>query len=176
MAINFNQVKPGDILLSLEMNRRTLCPIMETCKVIRVSKEFTDRVGSNFGRLVKLEVTDSTQETYEVTLEAETNGSIFDKVFYSTSPDIIYQELQVQRHRAKAILDNKSKYELCVEECDKYMAVLVPPQKPEPVNNIPDKDTLQNLIQQEISKSLDPMKNMVTQMYESLMPSPTKSE
>lgn len=175
MAVNFNQVKPGDIILSLEMNRRTLCPIMETCKVIRVSKEYTDRVGSNFGRLVKLEVTDSTQETYEVTLEAETNGSIFDKVFYSTSPDLIYQELQVQRQKAKSILDNKSKYELCIEECDKYMDFLVPPQKPEPVNNIADKDTLQSLIQQEISKSLDPMKTMVTQMYESLIP-PAKSE
>ena len=175
MAINFNQVKPGDIILSLEMNRRTLCPIMETCKVIRVSKEYTDRVGSNYGRLVKLEVTDSTQETYEVTLEAETNGSIFDKVFYSTSPDLIYQELQVQRQRAKAILDNKSKYELCIEECDKYMDFLVPPSKPEPVNNIADKDTIQSLIQQEISKSIDPMKTMVTQMYESLIP-PAKSE
>lgn len=175
MATNFNQVKPGDIILSLEMNRRTLCPIMETCKVIRVSKEYTDRVGSNYGRLVKLEVTDSTQETYEVTLEAETNGSIFDKVFYSTSPDLIYQELQVQRQKAKAILDNKSKYELCIEECDKYMDFLVPPSKPEPVNNIADKDTIQSLIQQEISKSLDPMKTMVTQMYESLIP-PAKSE
>lgn len=175
MATNFNQVKPGDIILSLEMNRRTMCPIMETCKVIRVSKEYTDRVGSNYGRLVKLEVTDSTQETYEVTLEAETNGSIFDKVFYSTSPDLIYQELQVQRQRAKAILDNKSKYELCIEECDKYMDFLAPPSKPEPVNNIADKDTLQSLIQQEISKSLDPMKTMVTQMYESLIP-PAKPE
>lgn len=175
MAVNFNQVKPGDIILSLEMNRRTLCPIMETCKVIRVSKEYTDRVGSNFGRLVKLEVTDSTQETYEVTLEAETNGSIFDKVFYSTSPDLIYQELQVQRQKAKAILDNKSKYELCIEECDKYMDFLVPPSKPEPVNTIADKDTIQSLIQQEINKSLDPMKTMITQMYESLIP-PAKSE
>ena len=172
--MKFNELQPGDAILSLEMNRRTLCPILEVCKVIRVSKEFTDRVGNSFGRLVKLEITDSTQESYEVTLEADTNGSIFDRVFYSTSPEIVFQEVQIQKQRAQSTIDNMSKYKLCVEECDKIMLKLAPKdsnnQAPQ---NAPDLD---KLVQEAVSKHIAPVSEMVKTLYDSLLSTSSKTE
>lgn len=171
--MKFKEVQPGDIILGLEMNRRTLCPTLEVCKVLRVSKEFTDRVGNSFGRLVKIELVDSTQESYEVVLEADTEGSIYDKVFYSTSPEAVFQEVQVQKQRAQATIDNISKYKLCVEECDKIMLRLAPQDHAQAQSNMPDID---RLVQEAVNKQLAPVSEMVKTIYDSLMPSTNKPE
>ena len=162
----FKEVQPGDIILGLEMNRRTLCPILEACRVIKVGKEFTDRVGGSYGRLIKLELIDSTQESYEVILEAETSGSIYDKIFYSTSPEAIFQEVQVQKQRAQATIDNMSKYKLCVEECDKIMLRLSPQDHTPSAPNVPNLD---KMVQEAVSKQIGPMSEMVKTLYDSLV-------
>lgn len=171
--MKFKEVQPGDIILGLEMNRRTLCPTLEVCKVLRVSKEFTDRVGNSFGRLVKIELVDSTQESYEVVLEADTEGSIYDKVFYSTSPEAVFQEVQVQKQRAQATIDNISKYKLCVEECDKIMLRLAPQDHAQAKSNMPDID---RLVQEAVNKQLAPVSEMVKALHDSLVSSPNKPE
>ena len=175
MAKNFKDVQPGDLVLSLEMNRRTLLPLMEVCRVMRIGKEFTDKVGSGYGRLIKVELADSTQETFEVVLESETNTSIYDKVVYSTSPEVIYQEVGIQKQKAKAVIENLSKYKLCIEECDKIQLKLAPPeevQKPQG-SSLTNQD-IQDMIKREIEASLTPMTDMVTKMYNSLMPNEPK--
>lgn len=171
--MKFKEVQPGDIVLGLEMNRRTLCPTLEICKVIRVGKEFTDRVGSSFGRLIRIELVDSTQESYEVVLESDTDGSIYDKVFYSTSPEAIFQEVQVQKQRAQATIDNINKYKLCVEECDKILLRLAPQDHVQTTSNIPDID---RLVQEAVNKQISPMNEMIKTLYNSLMASPNKPE
>lgn len=171
--MKFKEVQPGDIILGLEMNRRTLCPTLEVCKVLRVSKEFTDRVGNSFGRLVKIELVDSTQESYEVVLEADNEGSIYDKVFYSTSPEAVFQEVQVQKQRAQATIDNINKYKLCVEECDKIMLKLAPKDHAQAQSNIQDID---RLVQEAVNKQLAPVSEMVKTLYDSLTSSPNKPE
>lgn len=175
MATKFNELKPGDLILSLEMNRRTLCPILEPCKVLKVSKEFTDRVGNTYGRLVKLEIMDSTQESFEVTLEAESNGSIYDRVFYSTSPEDVYQELQLQKQKAQSVIDNIPKYKLCIEECDKAMMRIAPPENNSPSKGISTQDIEQH-IQSVISKQLEPVNQMVKTLYNSLVSGESKPE
>lgn len=171
--MKFKEVQPGDIVLGLEMNRRTLCPTLEICKVLRVGKEFTDRVGSSFGRLIRIELVDSTQESYEVVLESDTDGSIYDKVFYSTSPEAIFQEVQVQKQRAQATIDNISKYKLCVEECDKILLKLAPQDHVQTTSNIPDID---RLVQEAVNKQISPMNEMIKTLYNSLISSPDKPE
>ena len=171
--MKFKEVQPGDIVLGLEMNRRTLCPTLEICKVIRVGKEFTDRVGSSFSRLVRIELVDSTQESYEVVLESDTDGSIYDKIFYSTSPEAIFQEVQVQKQRAQATIDNINKYKLCVEECDKILLKLAPRDHVQTTSNIPDID---RLVQEAVNKQISPMNEMIKTLYNSLMASPNKPE
>jgi len=168
-ARTFKELNPGDLIMSLEMNRRTLCPIVEVCKVIRIGKEYSDRVGQSYGRLINLELTDSLQESFEVALESEVDTSIFDRVVYSTSPEVIYRELQIQKQKAKSFLDNRSKYELCIEECDKAMMKIAPQEAAKPTADFTTPD-IQALIKKEIENSINPINKMVSEMYQSLMP------
>ena len=170
MALKFNEVKPGDIILSLEMDRRSLCPILEACKILRVGKEFTDKVGSSFGRLIKLEVIDSTQESHEIIIESDSIVSVYDRVIYSTSPEEIYQELQVQKHKAQSIIDNTPKYELCVAECEKAMQQIYPKQSDS--NQVIPDTNLEQVINEAVKKQLDPINNMVKTLYDNLVSEP----
>lgn len=170
MALTFNQVKPGDIILSLEMDKRGLYPIVEACKIIKTGKEYSDRIGNSYGRLIKLEVVDSTNDSFEVVLEADSNGSIYDRIFYSTDPGLILQELHVQKQRAQFVINNVPKYKTCIEECDKWINQLSnKPSSNETGISQVDPDFIRDSIKSEVQASMSPILEKITAMYNSLM-------
>lgn len=164
----FNEIKPGDLVLSLEMNRRMLCPIFEVCKVLRVGQEYTGRMSDDkFTRLIKLELMDSTNNSYEVVVEAETDGSIYDKVYYTTSPEAIYNEVTVQKQKALSIIQNIKKYEACVEECSNIQAKLLPEDKKGSIQSQQNID-IKEIIHEEIGNILAPTLKKIDILYKSL--------
>lgn len=167
---NFNELKTGDLVLSLEMNRRMLCPIFEVCKVLKIGKEYTGRMSDDkFSRLIKLELVDSTNNSYEVVLEAETNSSIFDKVYYTTSPEAVYNEVAIQKQKALAVLQNRKKYEACVEECDNILKRLSPESPKENAQQVQATEAnIKNIIREEVGTILEPTMQKIDILYNSL--------
>lgn len=173
----FKNLKPGDIILSLEMNRRMLCPVFEVCRVLRIGEEYTGRVNDDkFSRLLKLELLDSNRSNFEISVEPDHDGSIYDKVYYTTSPESVYNEVLIQKQKAEAILQNHKKYEACIEECNSILAKLSPEEPSNKQDKYVKSADVKSLIQEEVKNILDPISKKIDSLYNSLMSNENKKE
>lgn len=163
--MKFSEVRPGDLVLTLEQDRRSQFPIFDTAKVNKISQPSYRRVNGNDNlvQVVVLTLTDSTG-TLEVVVPLDAEDTIYDKVYVTPNPSLIQQEILVQKSRAQSILANVDRYKAIDAECDKILAMLNPNQNTQPTQNY--QASIQAVA--DLSAKVEAQGNMIERIYQSL--------
>ena len=162
--MKFSEVRPGDLILTLEQDRRSQFPIFDTAKVNKISQPSYRRTNGNDNlvQVVMLTLTDSTG-TLEVWVPLEAEDTIYDKVYLTPNPSLIQQEILVQKSRARSVLANVDRYKAIDAECDKILALLNP--NTPPTNSV---QGVSNQVVADLATKVELQGKMLEKIYKSL--------
>lgn len=161
--MKFSDIRNGDSILTLEQDRRSQFPIFDIAKVQKISQPTYQRMEDNsMVQVVTMTVTDTTG-TFNIVVPLDREDTIYDKIYFTTNPNLIVQEIMVQKSRAQDILSNVDRYKAIDAECDKILARLMPNQpNTRPVAN-PE-------INPEFMQRFSKTEDMVEKIYQALFP------
>lgn len=132
--MKFKSLQRGDLVFTLERDRRSMYPIFDRAKVVKVgeSKPRANENGDGFSNLIEIVLQDSIG-TVTVYLPSDGNEGIYNNVYYTLVGINIVNEVSLQRSQALNIINNVNvgKYENIVKECDNILAMF---EKKEPTN------------------------------------------
>lgn len=140
----FQKLQKGDIIFSLERDRRALYPIFDQARILKVgeSKPMASMVKDGFVNSLELVIQDSVSQI-TIYLPSQAEEGIYNGIYYTTNLDNIVtnldnivSEVSNQRQNAVNILNNRERYEdeAIVSECDKILGSInyKEPGKPAP--------------------------------------------
>lgn len=131
----FQKLQKGDIIFSLERDRRALYPIFDQARILKVgeSKPMASMVKDGFVNSLELVIQDSVSQI-TIYLPSQAEEGIYNGIYYTTNLDNIVSEVSNQRQNAVNILNNRERYETIVSECDKILGSInyKEPGKPAP--------------------------------------------
>ena len=151
----FQKVQKGEMIFTLEKDRRSGYPIFDTARIVKVgeSKLMASGAKDGFVNSVELVIQDSVSQL-TVYLPSQSDEGIYNGVYYTTDVVNIINEVTMQKHNALNILNNRPKFEAIVSECDNILnSINQSPSAPsKPAHFHPDKALIQheleNLCQQ----------------------------
>lgn len=122
--MNFKSLLRGDSVFTLERDRRSMYPIFDQAKVVKVgeSKLRANENGDGLSNLVEIVLQDSVG-TVTVYLPSYGNEGKYNNVYYTLIGSNIINEVLLQRSQALGIITNVGKYENIVKECDNILAM-----------------------------------------------------
>lgn len=161
--MKFSEVRQGDSLLTLEQDRRSQFPIFDIAKVQKISNPGYQRMGNDNGmvQVVTMTITDSTG-TFNVVVPLDSEDTIFDKIYITPNPQLIRQEIWVQKSRAQQILSNIDRYKAIDTECDKILARLEPNQPQQSAKEFTSQVTA------ELTQKVEAQGKMIEKIYNAL--------
>lgn len=137
--MKFKSLQRGDLVFTLERDRRSMYPIFDRAKVVKVG-ESKPRANENgdgfsnlidgFSNLIEIVLQDSIG-TVTVYLPSDGNEGIYNNVYYTLIGSNIVNEVSLQRSQALGIINNVGKYENIIKECDNILAMF---ENKEPTN------------------------------------------
>ena len=131
----FQKLQKGDIIFSLERDRRALYPIFDQARILKVgeSKPMASMGKDGFVNSLELVIQDSVSQI-TIYLPSQAEEGIYNGIYYTTNLDNIISEVSNQRQNAVNILNNRERYEAIVSECDKILGSInyKEPSKPAP--------------------------------------------
>lgn len=115
----FQKVQKGEMIFTLEKDRRSGYPIFDTARIVKVgeSKPMASGAKDGFVNSVELVIQDSVSQL-TVYLPSQSDEGIYNGVYYTTDVVNIINEVTMQKHNALNILNNRPKFEAIVSECD----------------------------------------------------------
>lgn len=127
--MKFKSLQRGDSVFTLERDRRSMYPIFDRAKVVKVgeSKPRANENGDGFSNLIEI-VLHYYIGTVTVYLPSDGDEGIYNNVYYTLVGINIVNEVSLQRSQALNIIN---KYENIVKECDNILAIF---EKKEPTN------------------------------------------
>lgn len=132
--MKFKSLQRGDLVFTLERDRRSMYPIFNRAKVVKVgeSKLRANENGDGFSNLIEivLQLQDSIG-TVTAYLPSYGNEGIYNNVYYTLIGSNIVNEVSLQRLQALGIINNVGKYENIIKECDNILAMF---ENKEPTN------------------------------------------
>lgn len=122
--MKFKSLQRGDLVFTLERDRRSMYPIFDRAKVVKVgeSKPRANENGDGFSNLIEIVLQDSIG-TVTVYLPSDGNEGIYNNVYYTLIGSNIVNEVSLQRSQALGIINNVGKYENIIKECDNILAM-----------------------------------------------------
>lgn len=122
--MKFRSLQRGDLVFTLERDRRSMYPIFDRAKVVKVgeSKLRANENGDGFSNLIEIVLQDSIG-TVTVYLPSDGNEGIYNNVYYTLIGSNIVNEVSLQRSQALGIINNVGKYENIIKECDNILAM-----------------------------------------------------
>lgn len=122
--MKFKSLQRGDLVFTLERDRRSMYPIFDRVKVVKVgeSKPRANENGDGFSNLIEIVLQDSIG-TVTVYLPSDGNEGIYNNVYYTLIGSNIVNEVSLQRSQALGIINNVGKYENIIKECDNILAM-----------------------------------------------------
>lgn len=113
----FQKVQKGEVIFTLEKDRRSGYPIFDTARIVKVgeSKPMASGAKDGFVNSVELVIQDSVSQL-TIYLPSQSDEGIYNGVYYTT--DVV--NIIMQKHNALNILNNRPKFEAIVSECDKH--------------------------------------------------------
>lgn len=122
--MKFKSLQRGDLVFTLERDRRSMYPIFDRAKVVKVgeSKPRANENGDGFSNLIEIVLQDAIG-TVTVYLPSDGNEGIYNNVYYTLIGSNIINEVSLQRSQALGIINNVGKYENIVKECDNILAM-----------------------------------------------------
>lgn len=132
----FQKVQKGDIIFTLEKDRRSGYPIFDQARVLKVgeSKPMASNGKEGFVNSIELVIQDSISQV-TLYLPTNVNEGIYNGIYYTTNLENIINEVAMQKQNALNILNNTSKFEAIVSECDNILGSInqqLAPNKPAP--------------------------------------------
>lgn len=130
--MKFKSLQRGDLVFTLERDRRSMYPIFDRAKVVKVgeSKPRANENGDGFSNPIEIVLQDSIG-TVTVYLPSDGNEGIYNNVYYTLIGNNIVNEVSLQRSQALGIINNVGKYENIIKECDNILAMF---ENKEPTN------------------------------------------
>lgn len=118
----FQKVQKGDMIFTLEKDRRSGYPIFDQARVLKVgeSKPMASNGKEGFVNSIELVIQDSISQI-TIYLPTNVNEGIYNGTYYTTNLDNIINEVSMQKQNALNILNNKAKFEAIVSECDNIL-------------------------------------------------------
>lgn len=161
----FQKVQKGEMIFTLEKDRRSGYPIFDTARIVKVgeSKPMASGAKDGFVNSVELVIQDSVSQL-TVYLPSQSDEGIYNGVYYTTDVVNIINEVTMQKHNALNILNNRPKFEAIVSECDNILNSInqspSAPSKPAPgfgssVNTWTNESPLKRLCYRELLRSWD---------------------
>lgn len=134
----FQKVQKGDMIFTLEKDRRSGYPIFDQARVLKVgeSKPMASNGKEGFVNSIELVIQDSISQI-TIYLPTNVNEGIYNGTYYTTNLDNIINEVSMQKQNALNILNNKAKFEAVVSECDNILG-LINNRSESPRNPAPD--------------------------------------
>lgn len=134
----FQKVQKGDMIFTLEKDRRSGYPIFDQARVLKVgeSKPMASNGKEGFVNSIELVIQDSISQI-TIYLPTNVNEGIYNGTYYTTNLDNIINEVSMQKQNALNILNNKAKFEAVVSECDNILG-LINNRSESPRNSAPD--------------------------------------
>lgn len=122
--MKFKSLQRGDLVFTLERDRRSMYPIFDRAKVVKVgeSKARANENGDGFSNLIEIVLQDPIG-TVTVYLPSDGNEGIYNNVYYTLIGSNIVNEVSLQRSQALGIINNVGKYENIIKECDNILAM-----------------------------------------------------
>lgn len=122
--MKFKSLQRGDLVFTLERDRRSMYPIFDRAKVVKVGES------KPRANLIEIVLQDSIG-TVTVYLPSDGNEGIYNNVYYTLIGSNIVNEVSLQRSQALGIINNVGKYENIIKECDNILAMF---ENKEPTN------------------------------------------
>ena len=121
----FQKVQKGDMIFTLEKDRRSGYPIFDQARVLKVgeSKPMASNGKEGFVNSIELVIQDSISQI-TIYLSTNVNEGIYNGTYYTTNLDNIINEVSMQKQNALNILNNKAKFEAVVSECDNILGLI----------------------------------------------------
>lgn len=134
----FQKLQKGEVIFTLEKDRRSGYPIFDTAKIVKVgeSKPMASGTKDGFVNSIELVIQDSVSQL-TIYLPSQSDEGIYNGVYYTTNLDNIINEVSMQKQNALNILNNKAKFEAVVSECDNILG-LINNRSESPRNPAPD--------------------------------------
>jgi hypothetical protein len=118
----FQKVQKGEMIFTLEKDRRSGYPIFDTARIVKVgeSKPMASGAKDGFVNSVELVIQDSVSQL-TIYLPSQSDEGIYNGVYYTTDIVNIINEVTMQKQNALNILNNRPKFEAIVSECDNIL-------------------------------------------------------
>lgn len=118
----FQKVQKGEVIFTLEKDRRSGYPIFDTARIVKVgeSKPMASGAKDGFVNSVELVIQDPVSQL-TIYLPSQSDEGIYNGVYYTTDIVNIINEVTMQKQNALNILNNRPKFEAIVSECDNIL-------------------------------------------------------
>lgn len=118
----FQKLQKGEVIFTLEKDRRSGYPIFDTAKIVKVgeSKPMASGTKDGFVNSIELVIQDSVSQL-TIYLPSQSDEGIHNGVYYTTDIVNIINEVTMQKQNALNILNNRPKFEAIVSECDNIL-------------------------------------------------------
>lgn len=147
----FQKVQKGDMIFTLEKDRRSGYPIFDTAKIVKVgeSKPMASGTKDGFVNSIELVIQDSVSQL-TIYLPSQSDEGIYNGVYYTTDIVNIINEVTIQKQNALNILNNRPKFEAVVSECDNILNSINQSQSA-PSRPAPEFDEFRQYIDQRVT-------------------------
>lgn len=118
----FQKLQKGEVIFTLEKDRRSGYPIFDTAKIVKVgeSKPMASGIKDGFVNSIELVIQDSVSQL-TIYLPSQSDEGIYNGVYYTTDIVNIINKVTMQKQNALNILNNRPKFEAIVSECDNIL-------------------------------------------------------
>lgn len=147
----FQKLQKGEVIFTLEKDRRSGYPIFDTAKIVKVgeSKPMASGAKDGFVNSIELVIQDSVSQL-TIYLPSQSDEGIYNGVYYTTDIVNIINEVTMQKQNALNILNNRPKFEAVVSECDNILNSINQSQSA-PSRPAPEFDEFRQYIDQRIT-------------------------
>lgn len=143
----FQKLQKGEVIFTLEKDRRSGYPIFDTAKIVKVGESKPMASGTN--NSIELVIQDSVSQL-TIYLPSQSDEGIYNGVYYTTDIVNIINEVTIQKQNALNILNNRPKFEAVVSECDNILNSINQSQSA-PSRPAPEFDEFRQYIDQRIT-------------------------
>lgn len=167
--MKFKSLQRGDSVFTLERDRRSMYPIFDRAKVVKVgeSKPRANENGDGFSNLIEIVLQDSVS-SLTIYLPTDAAEGIHNNVYYTTDLRNIVNEVNIQRTNAVNILNNRDKYEVIVTECDNIYhtieGMLTPQQQPAPAYKQEEFEAFKTEVAEKLSMQQDILMKIASEL------------
>lgn len=148
----FQKLQKGEVIFTLEKDRRSGYPIFDTAKIVKVGESKPMASGTKYGFVnsIELVIQDSVSQL-TIYLPSQSDEGIYNGVYYTTDIVNIINEVTIQKQKALNILNNRPKFEAVVSECDNILNSINQSQSA-PSRPAPEFDEFRQYIDQRITR------------------------